>query len=187
MSSSTASSFWKEQASDTRPGKRSSTKPSTSSAVITSTSAGSCRLAAKQDLLERVAAQPESERLERDDFLGRDVPEIDVRPEVLDEPRLARLRRSLEDEIRDRDLVGDLVDQPGTHVAVLAEDPGRAALTCLRDHLPRAGALLFLDPFHPLVRRVDDVGILRPDFREHGEVTREIGDQFELLVARDVE
>src|SRR6478672_8324887 len=187
MSSSTVSSFWKEHASATRPGNRSSRRPRISSAFIASTSDGSCRLATEQNLLQRVAAQAEAERLERDRLLGRDVPEVDVRPEMLHEPRLARLRRRLEDQVRDRDLVCDLVDQAGAHVAVLPEDPGGAALARLGDHLPGAGLLLFLDPLDPLVRRIDDVGILRPDLGEDGEVAREVGDQLELLVARDVE
>src|SRR2546430_8013911 len=113
----------------------------TSSADIVSRSAGSCRLAAKKHLLERVAAQPEAERLERDHLVGRDVAEIDVRPEVLHEPRLAGLRRRLPDEVVEVDLVRDLVDQAGAHVAVLAEDAGRAALARLRDHLPGARGL----------------------------------------------
>src|SRR5579859_3022584 len=117
MSSSTDSSFWKEQASDTRPGKDSRTKASTSSALRLSMSAGRCRLVAKQDLLQCVAAQAEAERLERDHLVGRDVPEVDVRAEVLDEPRLRALRRRLEDEVGDRDLVRDLVDEAGAHVA----------------------------------------------------------------------
>src|SRR6478672_9615260 len=121
MSSSTVSSFWKEHASATRPRNRARRRPRISSALIASTSDGSCRLATEQNLLQRVAAQAEPERLERDRLLRRDVPEVDVRAEVLHEPRLARLRRRLEDQVGERDLVGDLVDQPRAHVAVLAE------------------------------------------------------------------
>src|SRR3954452_2249436 len=81
----------------------------TSSAGIDSRS-GSCRLGvAKQNLLEGVAAQAEPQRLERDDLVGRDVAEVDVRAEVRDEPRLRRLRRRLEDQVLDGDLVGDLL------------------------------------------------------------------------------
>src|SRR5690348_13351742 len=123
MSSRTLSSFWKEHASATLPGNRSRQKPTTSSAVSDSTSFGNCRLSvrsgtgkagtsapgpapsslrwdAKEHLLERVAAQPEPERLERDDLLGRDVPEVDRRAELLDEPRLGGLRRRFEDDVR---------------------------------------------------------------------------------------
>src|SRR5579884_3172631 len=185
MSSSTVSSFWNEQARATRPGKRSSSHARISSAVSASTSVGN-RIC-KQHLLQRVAAKAESKRLERDHFLRRDVPEVHVRPEVPDEPGLARLRRRLEDQVGERDLVRDLVDQARAHVAVLAEDPGRAALARLGDHLPRAGVALLLDPLDPLVRREDDVRILRADLREDGEVAREVGDQLELPVARDVE
>src|SRR5579862_6807360 len=183
MSSSTLSSFWKEQASATLRGNRSSTKPRISSALIASTSDGS----SKQNLLERVAAQSETERLERDHLVGRDVADVDVRPEVLDEPRLARLRGCLEDQVARRHLVGDLLDETGAHVAVLAEDAGGATFTRLGDHLPGAGLELFLDPRDPLVRRVDDVGVLRADLREDGEVAGELCDQLELAVARNVE
>src|SRR6059058_3813194 len=109
---------------------------------MASTSGSWSRLATEQHLLQRVAAQPEAERLERDDLLGRDVAEVDLGPEVPDEPRLRRLRRRLPDEVVEVDLVRDLVDQAGAHVAVLAEDPGRPALARLRDHLPGAGLLL---------------------------------------------
>ena len=64
-----------------------------------------------------------------------------------------------------------------------AVPPSRA----LGDHLPGAGLELFLDPLDPLVRRVDDVGVLRADLGEDGEVAREVGDQLELALARDVE
>src|SRR5260221_12555440 len=117
MSSSTVSSFWKEHASDTRPGNCSSTYARICSGVIGSTS-GRCRLAAKQHLQHRVAAQTETQRLERDHLVGGDVAAIHARPAVLPEPRLRALRRRLEDEVVDRDLVRDLVDQTGAHVAV---------------------------------------------------------------------
>src|SRR5207253_7935281 len=51
--------------------------------------------------LQRVAAQPEAERLERDHLVGRDVPEIDGGAEPLDEPRLRGLRRRLEEDVLD--------------------------------------------------------------------------------------
>src|SRR5262249_1492934 len=186
MSRRIVSSFWNEHASATFPGNCSSTQLTTRSASHRSTSGGSWSVA-KQHLLQRVAAQSEAERLERDHFLGRDVAEVDVRAEVPDEPRLARLRRRLEDEVGERDLMCGVVDQAGAHGAVLAENSRGSALARLRDHLPRAGVLLFLDPLDPLVRRVHDVRILRADLREDGEVAGEIGDQVELLVARDVE
>src|SRR5438067_6590520 len=70
---------------------------STSSALIASTSGSwSARAVAKQHLLQRVAAQSEPQRLERDHFFGRDVPEVHGRTELLDEPRLGRLGRCLE-------------------------------------------------------------------------------------------
>src|SRR5437588_10739370 len=133
MSSSTLSSFWKEQASAPRPGKASRTKRSTSSALSASTSDGSCRLAAKKHLLQGVAAQAETERLERDDLLGRDVAEVHRGPEVADEPRLRRLRRRLPDEIVEVDRMLDLGDQAGAHLAVGTEDAGGAAFARLGD------------------------------------------------------
>src|SRR5579871_5979651 len=99
MSSSTDSSFWNEQAREMRPGNASSSSARTSSAVSASQfrsrkalRAGRCgRLATDQHLLERVGAEPEAERLERDHLVGRDVPEVHVGAELLDEPGLARL------------------------------------------------------------------------------------------------
>src|SRR5512132_4509416 len=76
----------------------------------------SCALT-EQDLLEGVGAEPETERLERDDFLGRDVAEVDLGPEAADEPGLGGLLRRLEDDVADLDLVDDLVDQAGAHLA----------------------------------------------------------------------
>src|SRR5690242_833681 len=118
MSSSTVSSFWKEQARATLPWKLSTQKPSTSSALMLSTVAGSGSvnvLSIEQHLLQRVSAQPEAQRLERDHLVGRDVPEVDRWAELLDEPGLGRLRRRLEDDVRRPDHVGDLPDQLGTH------------------------------------------------------------------------
>src|ERR1044071_663473 len=45
-------------------------------------------LAIEQDLPQRVATQPEAQRLERDHFVRRDVAEVDRRAEMLDEPGL---------------------------------------------------------------------------------------------------
>src|SRR4029079_15461712 len=106
MSSRIVSSFWNEHASATLPGNCSSSQATTCSGDHVSTSDGGA--ICKQHVLQRVAAQPEPERLERDDLLGRDVAEVDVRAEVLHEPRLRRLRRGLEDEVGERDLVRDL-------------------------------------------------------------------------------
>src|SRR5437762_2499958 len=98
MSSRTVSSFWKEQARETRPGNESRQKRRISCALIDSTSLGNCRLVAKKHLLQSVGAQAKTERLERDHLVGRDVAEIDRRTEMTDEPRLRRLRRRLEDQ-----------------------------------------------------------------------------------------
>src|SRR5260221_8164979 len=101
MSSSTASSFWKEQASETRPGNESRQKRRISCALIDSTSLGNCRLVAKKHLLERVAAETEAERFERDHLIRWNVPEIHRRAELLDEPSLRRLGGRLEHDVLD--------------------------------------------------------------------------------------
>src|SRR5438105_2242434 len=133
---------------------------STSSAVIASeSSSGSRAVATEEHLLQRVGAQAEPQGLERDDLVGRDVPEIHARPELADEPGLGALRRRLENQVLDRDLVRDLVDEAGAHVTVRPVDPGTAALAPLGDHLPGARLELLLDPRHPLIGRVDDVRV----------------------------
>src|SRR2546427_5779780 len=82
---------------------------STSSALIASTSGSwSAGAVAKQHLLQRVAAQPAPERLERDDLLRRDIAEIHRRAELLDEPHLCGLRGRFEDDVVERHSVGDL-------------------------------------------------------------------------------
>ena len=83
-----------------RPGRGTARRSSgaTSSALIASTVSGSGSVnvlagvvgPTEQHLLQRVAAQAEPERLERDQFVGRDVAEVDRRAELLDEPRLRR-------------------------------------------------------------------------------------------------
>src|SRR4051812_41131369 len=101
MSSSTVSSFWKEHASETLSPNSWVQSARISSAPIASTAAASGSVnvltATQQHLLQRVAAQAEPERLEGDHLVGRDVPEIHRRAELLHEPCLGRLRRRLED------------------------------------------------------------------------------------------
>src|SRR5688572_25647216 len=152
MWTSTDDCFCQEQVRQSLSPNWSYAQTSTSSALIASTSGSwSAGALAKQDLLHRVAAQAQSERLERDHFLGRDVAQVHVRPELLHEPGLVRLRRRLEDEVFDCDVVDDLVDQTGAHLTRRAIDAGRPTLAPLGDHLPRAGLELFLDPLHPEV------------------------------------
>src|SRR6266508_568093 len=94
MCTSTDDCFCHEQVRQSRSPNCSYAQTSTCSAVIVSTSGSwSAGAVAKQDLLQRVAPQPEPERLEWDHFLRRDVAEIHVRSELLHEPGLARLRR----------------------------------------------------------------------------------------------
>src|SRR4051812_6646340 len=131
---------------------RQSRSPNSSAAQTRRSSAGSASIWAsvrescvltQQELLQRVGSQPEAKRLERDDLVGRDVAEVDVGPVLLNKPRLRLGRRRLEDDVGEVELVDDLVDQAGAHVAGGAEDPGRPALTGLRDHLPGAGFQVF--------------------------------------------
>src|SRR5436190_18347526 len=125
MCTSTDDCFCHEQVRHSRSPNCSYAQTSMSSAEIVS--GGSCRTGvAKKHLLERVAAQAEPERLQRDHLAGRDVPQVDPRAEVLAEPGLRGLGRRLPDDVVDRELVRDLLDQAGAHVAVPAEDP-RAA------------------------------------------------------------
>src|SRR5512138_2662888 len=115
MCTSTEDCFCHEQVRQTRGQKNWCVQAISSSAVMASKSrSGSCgRLCAriaKEHLLQRVGTHPETKRLERDELLGRNVPEVDLRPEVPDEPGLRRLRRRLPDEVVERDRVLDLVD-----------------------------------------------------------------------------
>src|ERR671924_1577252 len=103
-------------------------------------------LLSEQHLLDRVRAQAEPERLERDHLIRRDVPEVDLRAEVLDEPGLRRLRRRLEDQVADVDLVRELVDEPRAQLAGRPEDARGAGLARLGDHLPGARLELLLAP-----------------------------------------
>src|SRR4051812_43202432 len=160
---------------------------STSSALIDSTSGSwSAGAVAKQHLLQRVAAQAAPQRLERDHFLRRDVAEVDVGPELLDEPDLGGLRRRLEDDVLRADRESDLGDEIGAHPAGGVEDPRGAAFARLGDHLPGAGLELLLEPLHPPLGAVLDRRILRSDLRQNGEVAGELRDQLELALARDL-
>ncbi len=114
-------------------------------------------------------------------------PRLTSGPMRLHEPRLRGLRRRLEDHVRRVDGFRDLRDQLGAHAAGRVEDAGGAALARLGDHLPRAGVQLLAKPARPFVRRVLDRRVLRPHLGENGEVAREVGDQLELPLARDVD
>src|SRR6476619_584511 len=161
---------------------------SASSAVIASTSGSwSAGALAKEHLLQRVAAKAAAEGLERDDLVRRDVPEVDGRAVLLDEPGLSGLGRRLEDDVLERHRVRDLADEFGPHVARPAEDARCPALTRFRDHLPGAGIELLAQPRRPLGGRELDVRVLRPDLGKHGEVARELLDQLELALARQVD
>src|SRR5690349_19872698 len=189
MCTSTDDCFCHEQVRQSLSPNSSKPQRSRSSADMDSKSSSGSggAVATEEHLLERVAAQPEPQRLERDHLVGRDVAEVDVRAELLHEPGLRLLRRRLEEEVGDRDLVDDLVDEAGAHLTGRTVDPSGAAFAALGDHLPRAGGQLFLDPLDPLVRRVDDVRVLGADLGKDDEVLRELRDQLELPLARDLE
>src|SRR5687768_9574797 len=100
MCTSTDDCFCHEQVRQTRGQKNWCVQEISSSAVMASKSrSGSCgwlsARIAKEHLLQRVRTEPEAKRLERDDLVRRDVPEVDLRPEVPHEPGLRRLRRRL--------------------------------------------------------------------------------------------
>ena len=114
------------------------------------------------------------------------LPRLTSGPNCLHEPRLGGLRGGLEDHVLRADRLRDLADQLGAHAAARVEDPGRAALARLGDHLPGAGVELLVQPLLPLVRGVLDGRVLRADLGEDGEVAGEVGDQLELALPRDV-
>ena len=91
---------------------------------------------AKEHLLQRVGAETEPERLERDDLVRRDVPQVYVSAEVPYEPGLRALRRRLPDQIVEAQRVLDLVDEPRSQLARRTVDAGGAALAALGDDLP---------------------------------------------------
>src|SRR4249920_2667818 len=86
--------FCHEQVRQSRSPNSAYAQRRTSSAIIDSkSSSGSWgALAIEQDLLERVAPQAKAQCLERDDLVGRDVPEVHVGAELLDETGLRGLR-----------------------------------------------------------------------------------------------
>src|SRR5581483_10195583 len=99
MCTSTDDCFCHEQVRQRRSPNSAAAQRITPSADMASRS-GWIRLGvAKQHLLERVAAETETQSLERDDLVGRDVSEVHGRPEVLDEPGLRGLGRRLEEQV----------------------------------------------------------------------------------------
>src|SRR5438093_1456592 len=116
---------------------------------------------AKEHLLQGVAAQSETERLESDDLLRRDVPEVHLGAEVLDEPGLRALRRRLPDQVVEADRVLDLIDEPGAELSGRPVAPGCAALAALGDDLPGARGDLVAHPPPPELRGAVRVRVLR--------------------------
>src|SRR5205823_9376376 len=113
MCTSTDDCFCQEQVRQSSSPNWRDAQPSSSSAgMVSKSSSGSAgALFGEMHLLERVAAQPEPQCLERDHLVRGDVPEIDRGSELLDEPGLRALHRRLEQEVGDVDVMDDLVDQ----------------------------------------------------------------------------
>src|SRR5215471_17140961 len=106
---------------------------------------------------------------------------------MLDEPRLALLGRRLPDQGLERHGMLDLVHETGAQLAARAIDAGGAAFAPLGNDPPCACVELLLHPLRPEVGRDVDLGVLRSYLREHGEVLRELGDELELAVARNLD
>jgi len=81
----------------------------------------------------------------------------------------------------------DLVDEACAELATWAVNAGRSALTALGDDPPGARVELLLHPLHPQVGRDVDLGVLRSDLGEDGEVAGEVGDELELPLARNLD
>src|SRR5262249_31988462 len=134
-----------------------------------------------------VGAQPLTDGLDGDHVLGRDVAEVHVRPEVLDEPDLLGFARRLEDDAAGVDLHLDLVDEARLDLPRRVVDADGAGLAPLDDHLPRSGPELALDLIDPPPRR-DHVGaILAPHLGAHRELLRHAIDVAELLGEGDLD
>src|ERR1700759_5482244 len=73
---------------------------------------------AEREAFDGVRAQAEAQRLEREHVIRRDVAEVALCAEARQQPHLLRAQRRLEDEPIGIDSVHDLVDQPGTRLAV---------------------------------------------------------------------
>ena len=148
--------------------------------VSKSRSGSAGALVREQHLLQRVAAEAETERLERDHLVWRNVPEVDRRAEVLHEPGLRGLRRRLEDEV-----VTSISCAISSISPVRISPVGRKIPAV---PLSRASVITFHAPasssslIHCTQRygREVDLRVLRADLGEDGEVAGEVGDQLEL-------
>src|SRR5829696_4318309 len=180
--------FCHEQVRPTRAPNSSCAQRSSSSAVMRSkSSSGRGGAAVKQHLLDRVGPEPEAKRLERDHFLGWNVAEVDVWAELLDEPRLRRFRRRLEEDVLDIDRVHDLVHQPCAHLTGRPEDAGSTPLASFGDDLPGTGIELLAHPLDPEVGGDIHLRVLRTDLGQNTEVAREVDDQLQFSLARDLD
>src|SRR6185437_12646777 len=112
--------------------------------------------------------------------LGRDVAQVALAAEAVQQPNLLLAAGRLEDQPVRVDRVHDLVDQAGTHLSVGAIDAGRTRLSRLGDHLPGAGLQVAFDLLHPDIGGHDEVRILAADLREHREVACKRADQVSL-------
>ena len=135
------------------------------------------------------AAQAEAQRLERDHLVGRDVAEVHLGAELLHEPGLRAPSSAPRRSGRRRSISWAISSISPVRISpVGAEDPGGAALAGLGDHLPGAGLELLPDPRRPTGTGAKiDLRVLRADLGEDGEVAREVGDQLQLALARDLD
>jgi hypothetical protein len=93
----------------------------------------------------RVAAPPEPQRLQRDDFFGCDVAQVHVTTELLDEPRLLFLAGRLEEQASRVDCFADFPDEARLDLALRVVPADRTRFPALGDDLPGAGVELALD------------------------------------------
>ena len=113
-----------------------------------------------EDLLQRVAAEAEAERLEWDHFLGRDVAEVHAR----ELPKCSTNQACEDSSSRvDSQIVESISVRGSRRISPVRMSPSLrkilAAPPSLRPpwtHLPGARFELLLDRLHPLIRRVDD-------------------------------
>ena len=188
MSSSTVSSFWKEQASETVPGNASRQQRRISCAPIDSTSASEA--AGSPPRSTSFSVSPRSPRRSVSSGItssGGMLPRLTVGPKCLTNqawrPSSAPRRRCR----RGRRSCAISSIEPGAHLAgrrkMPAVPPSRASVITFQAPAS-SSSLIHCDP---LVRREHDLGVLRADLGEDGEVAREVGDQLELALARDVD
>ena len=166
------------------PGNCSSSQPSTCSAAIARRQRGSVQGAPPSSVSPRSPRRSVSSGMTSS---GGMLPRLTDGPNCLMNQACAAFDGASKMTFSIPTALRDLADQLGAHAARRVEDAGRAALARLGDDLPRAGVELLAQPLRPLVGGVLDRRVLRADLGEDGEVAREVRDQLELALARDVD